>query len=59
MVRWVGKGELDQVADRLMVAIEQVTGNPETRTRDMGGSANTNQVTDAVIKQIDVVFGKE
>lgn len=59
MIRWVGKGELDEVADDFMKAIETVTGNAETRTRDMGGSANTQQVTDAVIKQIDVVFGKK
>lgn len=59
MVRWVGKGQLDHVADDLMRAIETVTGNAETRTRDMGGSANTQQVTDAVIKQIDVVFGEK
>ncbi|KAF7194487.1 putative tartrate dehydrogenase/decarboxylase TtuC' [Pseudocercospora fuligena] len=58
MVRWVGAGSLDDVADKMMTAIENVTSNPETRTKDMGGSANTKQVTEAVIKQIDVVFGK-
>lgn len=58
MVRWVGQGSLDDVADKFMTAIENVTGNPETRTRDMGGSANTKQVTEAVIKQIDAVFAK-
>ncbi|GIZ37248.1 hypothetical protein CKM354_000070200 [Cercospora kikuchii] len=59
MVRWVGQGSLDDVADKFMTAIENVTGNPETRTRDMGGSANTKQVTEAVIKQIDAVFAKQ
>lgn len=59
MVRWIGKGQLDHVADDLMKAIETVAANAETRTRDMGGTANTQQVTDAVIKQIDVVFGKK
>ncbi|KAK4631217.1 putative tartrate dehydrogenase/decarboxylase [Fulvia fulva] len=58
MVRWLGRGELDKVADGLMQAIENVTSNPQTRTKDMGGSANTKEVTDAVMKQIDVVFGK-
>ncbi|PPJ55052.1 hypothetical protein CBER1_01520 [Cercospora berteroae] len=58
MVRWVGQGSLDDVADKFMTAIENVTGNPETRTKDMGGSANTKQVTEAVIKQIDAVFAK-
>lgn len=59
MVRWVGKGQLDQVADDFMKAIENVTSNPETRTRDMGGTANTKQTTEAVMKQIGVVFGKK
>ena len=59
MVRWLGQGKLDKVADDLMQAIENVTSNPETRTKDMGGSANTEKVTEAVLKQIDVVFGKQ
>ncbi|KJX98381.1 tartrate dehydrogenase like protein [Zymoseptoria brevis] len=59
MVRWLGKGELDQVADDLMQAIENVTSNPETRTKDMGGSASTQQVTNALLEQIEVVFGKK
>ncbi|KAF2213197.1 hypothetical protein CERZMDRAFT_111548 [Cercospora zeae-maydis SCOH1-5] len=58
MVRWVGQGSLDDVADKFMAAIESVTGNPATRTRDMGGTANTKQVTEAVIKQINTVFAK-
>lgn len=58
MVRWVGNGSLDDVADKFMQAIENVTSNPETRTKDMGGSANTQQVTEAVMKQIEVVFGQ-
>jgi isocitrate/isopropylmalate dehydrogenase len=59
MVRWLGKGQLDKVADNLMQAIENVTSNPATRTRDMGGQANTKEVTEAVIQQIDLVFGKK
>ncbi|KAF1827446.1 tartrate dehydrogenase [Dissoconium aciculare CBS 342.82] len=59
MVRWLGDGKLDKVADDLMQAIENVTSDPETRTRDMGGKANTTQVTEAVLKQIEVVFGKK
>ncbi|KAM3423570.1 hypothetical protein BST61_g996 [Cercospora zeina] len=58
MLRWVGQGSLDDVADKFMAAIESVTGNPATRTKDMGGTANTKQVTEAVIKQIDAVFAK-
>ena len=33
---------------RLMRAIEQVTGDPSLHTPDLGGRANTRQVTDAV-----------
>lgn len=59
MVRWLGRGSLDKIADEFMQAIENVTSNPETRTRDMGGKANTEQVTEAVMKQIEVVFAKK
>ena len=37
-----------QAAAQLMEAIEQVTANPELHTRDLGGSATTAQVTQAV-----------
>jgi tartrate dehydrogenase/decarboxylase/D-malate dehydrogenase len=39
----VGAGE------RLMGAIEQVTGAGKTLTRDLGGKASTREVTEAVI----------
>lgn len=35
-------------AQRVMAAIEQVTGNPALHTRDLGGQATTAQVTQAV-----------
>jgi tartrate dehydrogenase/decarboxylase/D-malate dehydrogenase len=35
-------------ARRLMAAIESVTANPALHTRDLGGTATTRQVTDAV-----------
>lgn len=35
-------------ARRLMAAIEAVTANPALHTRDLGGTATTRQVTDAV-----------
>ena len=57
MVRWLGKGELDKTADQFMDAIETVTGNPETRTRDMGGSASTKEVTEAVCKEVEKIVG--
>ena len=39
-------------ASRLMKAIERVTANPSLHTPDLGGSANTREVTDAVIGAI-------
>jgi tartrate dehydrogenase/decarboxylase/D-malate dehydrogenase len=39
-------------AQRLMRAIERVTADPELHTPDLGGKANTRQVTDAVVKAI-------
>jgi isocitrate/isopropylmalate dehydrogenase len=59
MVGWVGKGELDGVVAKFMEAVENVTSNTKTRTKDLGGSANTQEVTDAVCKEIEKVFGKK
>src|SRR5690242_12635442 len=39
-------------AQRLMKAIERVTVDPSLHTPDLGGSANTRKVTDAVISAI-------
>jgi tartrate dehydrogenase/decarboxylase/D-malate dehydrogenase len=39
-------------AQRLLKAIEQVTANPDLHTPDLGGSATTRNVTDAVIKTL-------
>jgi tartrate dehydrogenase/decarboxylase/D-malate dehydrogenase len=39
-------------AERLMRAIERVTADPSLHTPDLGGSATTRQVTDAVIGAI-------
>jgi len=44
-------GEMDAAA-RLMKAIEQVTAKPSLHTRDLGGTATTVQVTEAVCAQI-------
>lgn len=59
MVRWLGKGELDETADQLMDAIENVTGSPKTRTKDMGGSAGTKEVTEAVCREVEKIVGKK
>ena len=42
-------------AQRLMQAIEQVTADPALHTRDLGGSASTAQVTQAVCDRISGV----
>ena len=39
-------------AQRLMQAIEAVTANPALHTRDLGGKANTRDVTDSVCRLI-------
>ncbi|MDP3616895.1 MAG: isocitrate/isopropylmalate family dehydrogenase, partial [Rhodoferax sp.] len=44
-------GELD-AARRLMQIIEQVTADTTLHTRDLGGSATTQQVTQAVCERI-------
>jgi tartrate dehydrogenase/decarboxylase/D-malate dehydrogenase len=41
-----------EAAERLMKAIECVTANPSLHTRDLGGTATTTQVTEAVCTQI-------
>ncbi|MFO1153083.1 MAG: tartrate dehydrogenase [Rhodospirillales bacterium] len=44
-------GERD-AATRLMRAVERVTADPSLHTPDLGGTATTRQVTDAVIQSI-------
>ncbi|MGW8286388.1 MAG: tartrate dehydrogenase [Candidatus Deferrimicrobiaceae bacterium] len=46
MLEHLGEGE---AARRLMGAIEKVTGEGKTLTPDLGGTASTGEVTDAVI----------
>ena len=41
-----------EAAGRLMHAIESVTANPKLHTRDLGGTAKTSEVTDAVCAAI-------
>jgi isocitrate dehydrogenase (NAD+) len=42
--------EQRDAASRLRAAIRSALANPETRTGDLGGKANTAQYTDAVIR---------
>jgi tartrate dehydrogenase/decarboxylase/D-malate dehydrogenase len=44
-------GEPD-AAQRVMQAIEHVTANPKLHTRDLGGTATTAEVTDAICAEI-------
>ncbi len=44
-------GEFD-AAERVMKAIEHVTADPSLHTRDLGGTATTSQVTDAVCREL-------
>jgi tartrate dehydrogenase/decarboxylase/D-malate dehydrogenase len=39
-------------AGRVMQAIEHVTANPALHTRDLGGTASTRQVTEAVCAEV-------
>jgi len=39
-------------AQRIMQAIEHVTANPTLHTRDLGGTATTRQVTEAVCAEV-------
>jgi tartrate dehydrogenase/decarboxylase/D-malate dehydrogenase len=54
---WTGVMMLDHLgekpaADRLMRAVERVTGDPKLHTPDLGGNATTRQVTDAVCEAL-------
>lgn len=52
MLRWLGESV---AADHLMVAIETITASG-LKTRDLGGSANTVEVTDAVISSLQATY---
>ena len=49
MVKWIGEAE---AANALMKAVENVTG-AGVKTKDLEGSANTKEVTEAVCKEIE------
>jgi tartrate dehydrogenase/decarboxylase/D-malate dehydrogenase len=54
---WTGAMMLEHLgekkaADRLMRAVERVTADPSLHTPDLGGTANTRQVTDAVLEAL-------
>ncbi len=39
-------------ADRMQAGIEAALKNPETRTKDLGGSAGTKEFTQAVVSNL-------
>ena len=49
MLEYLGE---NSAAVRLMAAVERVTADPRFRTVDLGGSADTQTVTDAVIEAV-------
>ena len=54
MIRWLGE---EGAADKLMECVENVCARKIT-TKDLGGSANTKQVTEAVCEEIKKAYGK-
>jgi isocitrate/isopropylmalate dehydrogenase len=48
MLEWLGEKE---AGDQLMAAVEAVCVDG-VKTRDLGGSANTKEVTEAVVNKI-------
>lgn len=55
MLRWLGEGE---AADLLMECVENVLENG-VKTKDLDGEAKTQEVVNAVCKEIEVVVGKK
>jgi isocitrate dehydrogenase (NAD+) len=43
---------LHEDADRMQRAIEEALNNPETRTKDLGGSAGTKEFTQAIVSNL-------
>ena len=52
MLEHLGEAE---AARSLMAAIERVTGDPALHTRDLGGTATTAEVTQAVCRQLSTI----
>lgn len=55
MVRWLG---FEEAADGLMKCIENVT-DAGIRTKDLGGSSNTKEVTEAVCNEIEKALKRQ
>ena len=55
MLTWLGE---EDAANKMMKAVENVTERGIV-TKDLAGSSNTKEVTDAVCVELERVFGKE
>ncbi|KAL1593931.1 hypothetical protein SLS60_010664 [Paraconiothyrium brasiliense] len=53
MLTWLGE---EEAAKKMMDAVEAVTERG-IATRDLGGSAGTKEVTDAVCQELEKVYG--
>jgi isocitrate dehydrogenase (NAD+) len=42
----------DGEADRMQAGIEQALKSPETRTKDLGGTAGTREFTQAIVSNL-------
>src|SRR3712207_5233650 len=45
--------EMNEAAERMQKAMEAALSSPETRTKDLGGSAGTKEFTQAIIDNIE------
>jgi isocitrate/isopropylmalate dehydrogenase len=55
MLKWLGE---ENAAKKMMDAVETVTER-KVMTRDLGGSAGTQEVTDAVCNELEKAFGRK
>ena len=53
MLIWLGE---EEAAKKMMDAVEEITERG-VMTKDLGGSAGTQQVTDAVCAELEKIFG--
>ena len=49
MLAYLGLGE---AADRMQSGIEKALSKPETRTKDLGGTAGTREFTEAIVDNL-------
>jgi 3-isopropylmalate dehydrogenase len=51
-----GNPTLTAAAERIESAVDQVLGNPATRTRDVGGTIGTDNFSNAVVAALRTVI---